>query len=59
MKGCRALTAGSPGFKMTAKLPSEVYMAKTKSVRIEYKDSWIDISVPEASRVVQYGTPRA
>jgi len=32
-------------------------MAKTKSVRIEYKDSWIDISVPEASRVVQYGTP--
>jgi nickel-dependent lactate racemase len=28
-----------------------------KSVKIGYKDSWIDISVPETATVVKYGTP--
>jgi len=29
----------------------------TKNIRIEYKDTWTEISVPDAARVVQYGTP--
>jgi nickel-dependent lactate racemase len=28
-----------------------------KDVKIEYKDTWIDISVPGVATVVQYGTP--
>jgi len=35
----------------------EVVMAKTQNVAIEYRNTWIDISVPENAEIFQYGTP--
>ncbi|MBN2125571.1 MAG: DUF2088 domain-containing protein [Deltaproteobacteria bacterium] len=32
-------------------------MARTKSVTIEYHNTWIDISAPENAEIFRYGTP--
>jgi nickel-dependent lactate racemase len=34
-----------------------VRVKKMKNIKIEYKDSWLDISVPETAKIVRYDTP--